>query len=122
MVISDVAKKFNLNQNTLRYYEKEGLIGPVKKSAKGIRDYDEEDLKRIEFVKCMRNAGLEITVLRKYIDLLEQGDTTLVQRKELLIEQKRQIHTKVKAMQKALDKLNKKIDMYDSKKIDAYLE
>ena len=63
MTIKEVGKMFDLSNDTLRYYEKVGLIGPIKKNKSGIRDYDEFDLKRIEFVKCMRGADLPIEVL-----------------------------------------------------------
>ena len=58
ITIQEVANNFSLSKDTLRYYEKEGLIDPVKKNKSGIREYTAEDLKRIEFIKCMRSAGL----------------------------------------------------------------
>lgn len=65
MTIADVSKKYNITQDTLRYYEKIGLITNITRTEKGIRNYDEKTCKRIEFVKCMRNAGVEIDVLMK---------------------------------------------------------
>ena len=65
MQISEVAQKFGLTPDTLRYYEREGLIGPIEKGENGIRNYTESDLQRIKFVKCMRAAGLEINFLKK---------------------------------------------------------
>ena len=88
MKIAEVSKRFGLTQDTLRYYEKEGLIGPIKKGENGIRDYREEDVQRIEFVKCMRSAGVEINALKKYLQLLDEGTHTTNQRKEILMEQK----------------------------------
>ncbi len=76
MTIKEVASKFSLTNDTLRYYEKVGLIGPIKKNKSGIRDYQEEDLRRIEFIKCMRSAGIPIEILKKYVDLYDLGDST----------------------------------------------
>ena len=113
MQISEVSKKYGLTHETLRYYEKEGLIGPVPKEKSGKRNYREQDLNRIEFIKCMRSAGLEISFLKKYIKLLEQGESTVNERKELLEEQRKIIRKKLDKMQTAYDKLNYKIDLYN---------
>lgn len=113
MQISEVAKKFGMTPDTLRYYEKEELIGPIVKGKNGIRNYTEKDMQRIQFVKCMRVAGLEISFLKRYIKLLDEGENTIKERKEILVEQRRILKEKLDAMQEAYDKLNMKIDLYD---------
>ena len=105
MTIKEVSSMFNLSNDTLRFYERKGLIGPILKK-NGIRSYSENDLKRIEFIKCMRSAEVPIDVLKKYIDLFELGDETLIKRKELLEEQSKILKEKIDNMQKAYDKLN----------------
>ena len=80
MKIAEVSQKFNLTTDTLRYYEKVGLIEPVKRSKSGVRDYTEKDLDRIVFVKCMRQAGLSIESIQTYIELYKLGDSTLENR------------------------------------------
>ena len=60
MTISEVSKKYNITADTIRYYEKEGLIPTVPRNKNGIRDFDENSCGWIEFIKCMRSAGLEI--------------------------------------------------------------
>ncbi|MFR7674305.1 MAG: MerR family transcriptional regulator [Clostridia bacterium] len=74
----------------MRFYEKKGLIGPIQRTKSGIRNYSEQDLKRIEFIKCMREADLPIDVLKKYVDLFEQGNKTINERR-LLLENQRTI-------------------------------
>ena len=113
MQISEVAKKFGMTPDTLRYYEKEELIGPIEKGKNGIRNYTEKDMQRIQFVKCMRVAGLEISFLKRYIKLLDEGENTIKERREILVEQRRILKEKLDAMQEAYDKLNMKIDLYD---------
>ena len=122
MQISEVAEKFGLTQDTLRYYEREGLIGPISKGKNGIRNYSEEDIKRIQFVKCMRTAGVEISMLKKYIKLLDGGDNTVKERREILVEQRKILKKKLDAMQEAYDKLNMKIDLYDKNMLDKNLK
>lgn len=121
MQISEVAKEFGLTTDTLRYYEREGLIGPVSKGENGIRNYTEEDIKRIQFVKCMRSAGLEISFLKRYLQLFDEGDKTIKERREILVEQRKILKEKLNAMQEAYDKLNYKIDLYDKNILDKNL-
>ena len=66
------------------------MIGPIQRTKSGIRNYSEQDLKRIEFIKCMREADLPIDVLKKYVDLFEQGNKTINERR-LLLENQRTI-------------------------------
>ena len=121
MQISEVAKEFNLTTDTLRYYEREGLIGPITKGKNGIRNYTESDLQRIQFVKCMRDAGLEISFLKRYLQLFEGGDNTIKERREILEEQRKILKEKLDAMQEAYDRLNYKIDLYDKNMLDKKL-
>jgi DNA-binding transcriptional MerR regulator len=113
MTIAEVSKKYDLSADTLRYYERIGLIPGVHRNQSGIRDYSEEDCRWVEFVKCMRSAGLPIEVLIEYVALVEQGDATIGARKELLVEQRRQLIARIEEMQKTLDRLNGKIEHYE---------
>jgi DNA-binding transcriptional MerR regulator len=114
MKINEVSEWFDMSQDTLRYYERIGLIQPVERSNSGIRDYKEADLQRIEFIKCMRSAGLPIEVLTKYVRLYQQGDATIEARKEILREQRDLLLARMAEMQKTLDMLNYKIAVFES--------
>mgnify|MGYP000862557710 CR=1 FL=1 len=81
MTISEVSEKYGLTPDTLRYYERIGLIPPVPRTRSGLRDYDESSCNWIEFIKCMRGAGLQIEVLIEYVALYQQGDSTIEQEK-----------------------------------------
>jgi DNA-binding transcriptional MerR regulator len=113
MKIAEVSEKFGLSVDTLRYYERVGLIPPVHRNEGGIRDYDELDLRRVDFIRCMRGAGLPIEVLIEYMELVQQGDTTIEARKEILVEQRDQLAARMADMQKTLDRLNYKIEGYE---------
>ncbi len=113
MTITEVSKKFDIPQDTLRYYERIGLIPRVKRNKSGIRDYTEEDCMWVEFIKCMRSAGLPIEVLIEYVGLFQQGDETIDARKELLIEQRKQLITRMEDMKKTLERLDYKIEVYE---------
>lgn len=88
MTIAEVSKQYNISADTLRYYERIGLIPPVNRNKNGIRDYTDEDCKWVDFIKCMRSAGLPIEVLIEYVTLFRQGNSTIEARKEILIEQR----------------------------------
>ncbi|AHF06459.1 MerR family transcriptional regulator [Desulfitobacterium metallireducens] len=113
MTISEVSEKFGITQDTLRYYERIGLIPHVNRNKSGIRDYTEEDCNWIGFIKCMRSAGLPIEVLIEYVGLFQQGDETIKVRKGLLIEQRNQLMARIEEMKKTLNYLNHKIETYD---------
>ncbi len=117
MTIKEVSDKFNISQDTLRFYEKEGLIQNVPRK-NGIRNYGQKELDAITFVICMRSAGLPIEVLKEYLDLCKQGNQTIEQRKALLIKQREILKSKIDDMQKAYEKLNYKIDVYYSTMVE----
>jgi DNA-binding transcriptional MerR regulator len=114
MKIADVSDRYGITLDTLRYYERIGLIPTVNRNKSGIRDYGEIDLKRVEFIKCMRSAGLPIEVLVEYVGLVQQGDKTIEARKEILKEQREQLVARIKEMQKTLDILDYKIEVYEN--------
>lgn len=113
MTITEVSKKYKLSTDTLRYYERIGLVPPVNRNKNGNRDYTEADCKWVNFIKCMRNAGLSIEILIEYVTLFQQGNDTIAIRKGLLFEQRKQIVEKIEELQNTLNYLDKKIDGYD---------
>lgn len=119
MTIKEISEKYGLSQDTLRYYEKIGLIPRIHRNGSGIRDYTEEDCRWIEFIKCMRSAGVQIDALIKYVKLFQQGDATIEARKQILIEQRDQLIKRIEEMKKALERLNAKIEAYETKIIPA---
>ena len=113
MSIAEVSKKYELSADTLRYYERIGLVPPVPRNKSGIRDYDTESCQWVELMKCMRSAGVQIEALIEYVALFQQGDETIGARKALLIEQRDQLVERMAEMQRSLDRLNDKIERYD---------
>ena len=113
MKIAEVSERYGLSSDTLRYYERVGLIPTVNRNESGIRDYNELDLRRVEFIKCMRSAGLPVEVLIDYVALVQKGDKTIEARKEILIEQRKLLVDRMNEMQKTLDILDHKIEVYE---------
>ena len=113
MTIAEVSKKYALSIDTLRYYERIGLIPKVQRSRSGIRDYSESDLNWVEFIKCMRAAGIPVEALIEYVALFQQGERTIEARKQILIEQRDLLAAWVEELQQTLNRLNRKIDNYE---------
>ena len=113
MTIAEVSRKYEISADTLRYYERIGLIPPVPRNKSGIRNYDEASCQWIELMICMRKAGVQIEALVEYVELFQQGDATIDARKEILIEQRERLTAKMNEMQASLDRLNQKINGYE---------
>ena len=102
-----------MTADTLRYYERIGLLPAVNRNSSGNRDYTQEDCRWVQFIKCMRSAGLSIETLVEYVSLFQLGNATIAIREELLIEQRKQIFDKIEELQGTLEYLDKKIDGYE---------
>ena len=114
MTITEVAKLYDLSADTLRYYERIGIIPSVNRNPNGIRNYTENDCGWVSFAKCMRNAGLPVEVLIEYVTLFQQGEATAEARKEILVEQRDKLVVRIAEMQETLDRLNHKIENYET--------
>lgn len=113
ITIKEVSEKFSVTQDTLRYYERAGMIPSVTRTAGGIRDYQDEDLAWVELALCMRSAGLSVEAISEYVRLSRLGNGTIKDRlallqnqREILLEQQRQITG-------TLDRLDHKISRYE---------
>lgn len=113
MTIAEVSEKCGVSPDTLRYYEKEGLLPYISRTEGGVRNYTEEDCKRIGFVKCMRGAGLSIEVLKQYFELFAKGKRTLKARRDLLAMEREKLKVRLAELQDTLKRLDYKISVYD---------
>ena len=113
MTIAEVSKKYEISADTLRYYERIGLSPSVRRKENGIRDYSDTDCGWVEFIKCMRGAGIQVEALIEYVSLFQQGDGTQEARKQILLEQREQLAARMEDMKQTLARLDKKIAHYD---------
>ena len=115
MTISEVSKEYKISADTLRYYEKAGLLPRISRKANGVRDYKPEDCQMIEFIKWMRSAGMPVDSLVKYFELMKQGDKTNHIRRQMLAEQRQVLLNKRQDIEETLKRLEYKIAFYDDK-------
>lgn len=113
MTIKEVSEQYHISQDTLRYYERVGVIPPVTRTSGGIRNYQEDDLGWVELAICMRGAGLPVESLIEYVNLCLDGDDTIPARLALLKEEKENLEEQKKQLQAAIDKLEFKVSRYE---------
>ena len=116
MTITEVSNKYGLTPDTLRYYERIGLIPPVPRTKAGVRDYDEASCGWVELMKCMRSAGVQIEALIKYVALCQEEGDTYAERIAILHDQRSQMADRIAEMQRSLDKLDGKIAYYEDRR------
>lgn len=113
MTIKEVSEKYNISQDTLRYYERVGMIPPVTRTGGGIRDYQETDLSWVELAICMRSAGLPVEAMIEYVRLYQEGNQTIPARLQLLVEQRESLLEQKRQIDTTLERLNYKISRYE---------
>ena len=113
MTIKEVAEKYDISADTLRYYERVGMIPKVTRRPNGIRDYQESDLGWVELAICMRSAGLPIVVMIEYVKLYKEGDNTIPARLELLQEQMNVLKEQKAQIESTVERLAYKISKYE---------
>lgn len=114
MTIKQVCQRYGLTQDTLRYYEKIGVIPPVHRSASGVRDYDEHDLGWVENAVCLRNAGVPVESIAEYVKLYQAGDETFAARRDLLSHVLADLTEQRSQLDAAIQKLTYKVSRYEA--------
>lgn len=112
--IKQVAGKVGLTSYTLRYYEKEGLFPFIKRNEQGNRVFEESDIEWITLICCLRNTGMSISEIRRYIDLCVEGSETIQVRRQIILEHKQELERKIEEMKKYLKRINNKLHHYDN--------
>lgn len=113
MTIKEVSKRFGISQDTLRYYERVGMIPTVTRTSSGIRNYQQDDLSWVELAICMRSAGLPVEAMIEYVKLTQEGDSTIPARLQLLEDQREVLLEQKEKIDATLKRLNYKIRRYE---------
>lgn len=113
MTIKEVSERFGISQDTLRYYERVGMIPAVTRTSSGIRNYQQDDLSWVELAICMRNAGLPVEAMIEYVKLTQEGDSTIPARLRILEDQREVLLEQKEKIDATLKRLNYKIRRYE---------
>lgn len=111
--IGQVAKMLGLTTHTLRFYDKEGLLPNVRKNSAGLRRFTDEDLNWLLIMECLKATGMKLKNIRRYIELAQQGSSTLQERHDMFIAQKKYVQEQMQALQKNMEKIDFKIKYYE---------
>ncbi len=111
--ISQVAQRFEIEPHTLRFYEKEGLITP-QRTESGIRLYTEENISQLEMAMCLKSTGMPLKDIKRYFDLVAQGDGTLDQRLKIFTDHRQHVLDQIEEMKRYLCKIEHKIEWYSA--------
>lgn len=115
MNIKKVSEQLGISSDTIRYYERIELVPPISRDKNGVRNFTDIDIQRLDFIKCMRHAGLSIESLHEYMHLYSlNDDRTIPARKRILEEKAEKLDERIASLQETRAYLQHKIDVYDS--------
>lgn len=112
--IKDIAEKCQISQHTIRFYDKEGLLPFVSRNAAGNREFNEDDLTVIKVICCLKNSGMPIKNIKKYIDYIMQGTASIPVRLEILKDHRKTILSQIDDLKKSLTIIDLKIHRYET--------
>jgi DNA-binding transcriptional MerR regulator len=112
MNIKKVSEQTGVSADTIRYYERIGLLPRVRRNKSGVRDFSEQDIAALEFIRCFRSAGMSVESLIEYMSLVEEGEGTEKARMKILEEQREKLISRIVELQAAKDRLDYKIENY----------
>ncbi|MCM3130469.1 MULTISPECIES: MerR family transcriptional regulator [unclassified Paenibacillus] len=119
--ISEVAKELNLTPYTLRYYDKEGLLPFVERTAGGRRLFKESDMDALKVIECLKLTGMPIKEIKDFIDWCSDGDATLQQRHDMFIERRATVEAQMEELKKTMEVIEHKC-LYYKTALDAGTE
>lgn len=122
MNIAQVSKKFDITKETLRYWERLGLLPEIPRNESGYRDYGEYELNWVFFIQVMRKAGVSIEALVEFVELYRLKTDTRAAQKQLLIEQRDKLEQQKREIEKTLNYLNYKLDNFESHVLNYEIE
>ena len=111
--IKQVAERLDLTAYTLRYYEKEGLLPFIERNDNGNRIFNDNDVEWVMLICCLRDTGMSVAEIKRYVDLCLEGDRTIETRRQIILQHKRVVEEKIGQMNDYLARINKKLGCYD---------
>ena len=114
MNIKKVSEQTGVSADTIRYYERIGLLPRVRRNKSGIRDFSEQDIATLEFIRCFRRAGMSVESLIEYMNLVEQGEGTEEARMHLLQEQRDKLDARIDELRATRNRMDYKIKNYQN--------
>lgn len=114
--VGEMAKLIGVPSSTLRYYDKEGLLPFVERSASGIRMFKDSDYEWLKIIECLKKTGMKLKEIRSFVYMCIDGDSTIDSRFELIKKQREVVKSQINELQNTLDILNFKYWYYETAK------
>lgn len=111
--MKEVVERTGISSYTIRYYEKEGIIPPIQRDNSGIRLFTGENLFWIDMVCCLKKTKMSVNDIKRIVQLSQEGDSTIPERKEILIKHRTEIDRQIDEMRESKKKIDVKIAYYD---------
>lgn len=108
-----VCRELNMTYQTLKYYCNEGLIPNVKRDSNNRRIFDEQDVKWIKDLTCLKRCGMSILEMKEYLELCLKGESTIIERKEMLVKKRKALLDSIKELEDSVDYIDWKQSFYD---------
>lgn len=112
--IGEVAKELNLSISTLRYYDKEGLLEDVERTAGNIRLFKEEDIQQLRMLECLKGTGMKLKDIKVFFEWCKQGNSTIEQRYHMLLERKAEVKRQIEDLNRTLEVIDHNCEYYIS--------
>lgn len=112
--VKQAAEIMNLSAHTLRFYAKSNMFPFITRDYNNIRQFSDKDLEWVKLVKCLRDTGMPIEEIKRYIELCKIGDSTIKERYRMILEQKDKAKAQMNELQKSIDLLSYKAERYSS--------
>jgi DNA-binding transcriptional MerR regulator len=112
--MKEITEETGLSGDTLRYYEKDGLLSDITRLPNGHRRYSNHDMEWLKFILCLKSTGMPLKEIKRYKELMNSGDKTVCQRKDLLLKQREKILYDMETLTTALNTIDYKIEYYQT--------
>ena len=111
--IKEISEETGITPYTLRYYEREGILPNVKRDSSGNRSYDDESMEWLYFILALRGTGMPLAEIKHYVDLYQEGESTLKIRKQMMLKHKEKVEKDLSKTIRNLERINYKLALYD---------
>jgi len=114
--VGEMAKRIGVAPSALRYYDKEGLLPFVERSSGGIRMFKDADFEWLQVIDCLKKTGMQLGDIKRFIEMAMQGDETIDERLQLIVNQKEAVKLRIDELNATLKTLEFKHWYYETAK------